>query len=352
MLKNVVHKIRQHPIYIKSSSWEYWPMQFIYLPVYIQHLWLSLKARHPFFFLVTNPAIDEGFILSDSKQRTLQLVPDRYRPKSFLVNKRDSAALILSKMEENNINFPIILKPDIGFRGLLVHKLDNSNELEAVLGKVTVDHIVQEYIDFPVEIGVFYYRLPNEERGIIPSITIKEFLKVKGDGKHTLAELIEQNPRAILQEEKLKKNFAKQWDTVLKEGEDLVLEHIGNHNRGTKFVNANDLYDEDLQAVFDQLNTQMKGFYFGRFDIRTSSVEDLKQGKNFKILEVNGVGAEPTHVYDPNYKLLVAWKEMLHLWRVIFKIAVINKESGIAYPSISEGKHRWDDYRDYKKVFQ
>ncbi|NER15523.1 hypothetical protein GWK08_18860 [Leptobacterium flavescens] len=351
-MKNVLHKIRQHPFYIKCSSWEYWPMQFLYLPVYIQHLWLSLKARHPFFFLVTNPAIDEGFILSDSKYRTLQLVPDPHRPKSFLVNKNSSGKEVLAQMEESGISFPIILKPDIGYRGLLVHKLDDVSELEDVITTITVDHIVQEYIDFPVEIGVFYYRLPNESRGIIPSITIKEFLKVKGDGKHTLEELVHQNPRAILQLEKLRRNFKDQWNTVLLNGEELILEHIGNHNRGTKFVNANDLYDEDLQQVFDELNGKMKGFYFGRFDIRTKSIEDLKAGQNFKILEVNGVGAEPTHVYDPNYKLIPAWKEMLHLWRVIFKIAIQNKKSGIEYPSLSEGKHRWDDYRDYKKVFQ
>ena len=347
-----MHIIKKHPLAIKLLSWEYWPMQFLYLPVYVQHLWLSIKARHPFFFLVTNPAIDEGFILSDSKHRTLQLVPEENRPKSFLVKPKSTPDFILELMEVNQINFPIILKPDIGFRGLLVHKLDDKVALGKVLSKITVNHIVQEYIDCPVEVGVFYYRFPNEEKGIIPSITIKEFLKVKGDGKHTLAELVTLNPRAILQEEKLKKNFASQWDTIIEDEEELILEHIGNHNRGTKFVNANYLYDQDLQNVFDKLNEKMQGFYFGRFDIRTTSIEDLKAGKNFKILEVNGVGAEPTHVYDPDYKLIVAWKEMLHLWRIIFKIAIINKRSGIDYPSISEGKHRWDDYRDYKKVFQ
>lgn len=351
-MKKVVHRIKQHPLYIKSTSWEYWPMQFLYFPVYIQHFWLTLKARHPFFFLVTNPAIDEGFILSDSKHRTLQLVPDEYRPKSFLVTENDTKASIITKMEEIDVQFPIILKPDIGYRGLLVHKLDSIKELEAVLPTIKVDHIIQEYIDFQVEVGVFYYRLPDEKKGSIPSITIKEFLKVKGDGEHTLEELINQNPRAILQEEKLKVNFAERWNDVFTKGEELILEHIGNHNRGTKFVNANDLYDDDLQLVFDKLNSKMKGFYFGRFDIRTKSIEDLKAGKNIKILEVNGVGAEPTHVYDPNYKLVPAWKEMLHLWRVIFRIAEINKRSGIEYPSISEGKNRWDDYRDYKKVFQ
>ena len=167
-----------------------------------------------------------------------KIVPEEHRPKSFLIEKNSTVSVdgILLEMKENNIQFPIILKPDIGYRGLLVHKIDDVEELGEVLKKVkiTVDQIVQEFIAFPVEIGVFYYRMPNESKGTIPSLTIKEFLKVKGDGRHTLAELVNMNPRAILQEEKLKKTFIQDWETVIPNGEEMILEHIGNHNRGYK----------------------------------------------------------------------------------------------------------------------
>ncbi|WP_340075000.1 hypothetical protein [Leptobacterium sp. I13] len=349
----LLHNIKKHPFFIKCSSWEHWPMLFLYIPVYIQHIWLSIKAGNPFFFFITNPAITEGFILSDSKYKTLtKLVPQEHLPLSMLISNEDSLASVIKRIEENKMNFPIILKPDIGYRGLSVYKINNEEALEEAFLEMQVDCIVQEYIDYPIEIGVFYYRMPNEVKGKIPSITIKEFLKVTGDGTHTLAELVQQNPRAILQKEKLKKKFHEQWNEVIPEKKQLVLEHIGNHNRGTKFVNAANLYDMSLQNVFDALNKKMKGFYFGRFDIRAKSVEDLKKGQNFKILEVNGVGAEPTHVYDPNYKLVAAWKELLFLWRIAYKIAAVNKNFGLSYPSLSEGRKRWLAYKKYKKVFK
>lgn len=340
----------KHRWYIKLTSWEYWPSWILYIPVWIQHFYLAFKAKSLFFFLKVNPAIDDGFILSDSKFKTLQLVPPSFLPKTIFVDKNHTFYQIFKNLKEAFINFPIILKPDIGYRGLLVHKIDNAKELEQVVKNIKVDYILQEYVDFQFEIGIFYFRLPNNNSGSIPSITIKEFLSVTGDGVKTLEELVNEKPRAILQREKIKYNFKELWEKVIPNGEKMVLEFIGNHNRGTKFINGNFLYDEKLLKVFDELNRRMPGFYFGRFDIRANSIEDLKSGKNFKILEVNGVGAEPTHVYDPNYKLLRAWQETLYLWKIMYVIAMQNKQSGEKFPVYREARKRWRSFKTYKKI--
>ncbi|UOB18255.1 D-alanine--D-alanine ligase [Abyssalbus ytuae] len=342
--------LKKNPVYIKLTSWEYWPMWILYIPVWIQHFWLSIKARSLFFFLKTNPGIKEGFILSDSKYNTLKLVPKEYLPETILIRKDNSFQTVIVQMKQAKISFPVIFKPDIGFRGLLVHKINNEKELRNILETIKVDYLLQEYIDYKVEIGIFYMRLPKKPKGKIPSITIKEFLSVTGNGINTLEELISKKPRAILHKNKLKNKFKDSWNDIVPEGKKIVLESIGNHNRGTKFMNGNYLYDENLQKVFDDLNKKMPGFYFGRFDIRTRSVEDLKQGANFKILEVNGVGAEPTHVYDPDYKLVKAWKDMLYLWKMIYKIAMQNKKQGEKFPVYPEAKKRWRFYKDYKKL--
>lgn len=340
----------KHQWYIKLTSWEYWPSWILYIPVWIQHFYLAFKAKSLFFFLKVNPAIVDGFILSDSKFKTLQLVPPPYLPKTIFVDKNDTFHQIFKNLNEAFINFPIILKPDIGYRGLLVHKINNAKELELVVRNIKVDYILQEYVDFQLEIGIFYFRLPNNNSGSIPSITIKEFLSVTGDGIKTLEELVNEKPRAILQREKIKYNFKELWGKVIPHEEKIILEFIGNHNRGTKFINGNYLYDEKLLKVFDELNRSMPGFYFGRFDIRAKSIEDLKNGKNFKILEVNGVGAEPTHVYDPDYKLLHAWKDILCLWRIMYVIAMQNKQSGEKFPVYSEARKRWRLFKSYKKI--
>lgn len=198
--------------------------------------------------------------------------------------------------------------------------------------------------------GIFYYRLPNAEKGNIPSITCKAFLTVTGDGKRTLAELVACKPRAILQSKRLAKKFPARWHVVIPEGKEMLLEAIGSHNKGTKFINANNLKDDALLQVFDALNKKMKGFYYGRFDIRATSIEDLKAGKNFKILEVNGVGAEPTHIYDPRYKLLKAWKELLFLWRITYRIAMQNRKNGIPFHTYPEGMEKWKELGKTRKA--
>ena len=342
---------RGKPWYIKLTNWEYWPSWVFYVPVWIQHFWLSLKVKNLFFFLATNPVID-GFILSDSKYRTLDLVPDKNKPKSILVNVGNTKDQVLRAMRNCAINFPVILKPDIGFRGLMVCRLDNEVMLGDRLSAIEVSHILQEYIEYPLELGIFYYRYPNEYKGNIPSITIKEFLTVKGDGICTLKELVFQNPRAILQKEKIKIQFYNIWHVVLPKGEKLKLEAIGNHNLGTKFKNGNHLLDPKLLEVFDELSFNMKGFYFGRFDIKAQSLEDIKLKKNFKILEVNGVGGEPTHIYDPDYSFIKACRDLCFVWRVAAKIAFLNFKNGIKKPSYNDAHKRWRDYSAYKaKLF-
>lgn len=333
--------------YIKLTHLEYWPSWFFYIPVWIQHVWLAIKTKNLFFFLSTNPAID-GFILSDSKFKTLQLVPNDYTPKMLFVNTKTSHKTVLESMNTACINFPIILKPDIGFRGLKVIKIDNEGMLKSAIQNLRVDHIIQEYIDSSLELGIFYYRYPNESKGHIPSVTIKAFLKVTGDGKHTLAQLIDQNPRAILQKAKLSKKFKKNWNSIIVKDEKISLEEIGNHSRGTKFINGNDLVDDALLKVFDHLSHNMKNFYFGRFDIKVASIEALKKGENYKILEVNGVGGEPTHIYDSNTHILKAWKDLCFTWRVAAKIAAINFEKGIKKPTYRNAKKKWRLYTTYK----
>ena len=259
-----------------------------------------------------------------------------------------SGTALLERMQRANINFPVILKPDIGFRGLKVSKIEDENMLESALSVLRVNHIIQEYVADALEVGIFYYRYPNENKGHIPSITVKAFLKTIGDGEHTLAELVEQKPRAILQKEKLAKKFTDIWNTVVPKGKIITLEEIGNHSRGTKFINGTNLVDDSLLKVFDDLSHSMKDFYFGRFDIKVASMEALKKGESYKVLEVNGVGGEPTHIYDSNTGILQAWKDLCFTWRVAAKIAVINFEKGFEKPTYRKARTKWRLYTSYK----
>lgn len=343
----MVHALKYKPWFIKLSNSEYWPVWLYYIPVWIQHFWLALRVRNLYFFLGTNPAVD-GFILSDSKSKTMQLVPEAHRPRSVLLPGEVSIEKIRAAVASSGLAFPLILKPDIGFRGIKVQKVEHQEQLEQLLSSRNVPLMLQEYCEGPLEIGIFYYRYPNARHGSIPSVTIKENLLVTGDGSATLEELVNKNPRAILQKNRLKEKFQNKWNEVPAIGDHIILETIGNHNRGTRFINGNHLIDQALLDIFDTLSYQMKGFYFGRFDIMAASWEAIKEKREFKILEVNGVGGEPTHIYDPNTSLIKAWRDLCFTWRVASRIAQINFSEGVNKPTFLEARSLWRSYVSYR----
>ena len=74
--------------------------------------------------------------------------------------------------------------------------------------------------------------------------------------------------------------------------------------------------------------TAFDGFYFGRYDVRVPSEEDLRRGRAFKVIELNGATSEATHIYDPRYGVLAAWRTLFRQWRLLFEIAAANHARG------------------------
>jgi hypothetical protein len=178
----------------------------------------------------------------------------------------------------------------------------------------------------------------------VVSIVGKEMLHVIGDGKKTLAELIEENDRAKLQWLILKEVYAHQLNTILAEEQRMELVSIGNHCLGTKFLNFNHLISPALSASFDAISREIDGFYFGRFDLRVASLEALEKG-NVKIVELNGCGAEPAHIYDPAFSFIEAVKVLFEHWNTIYRISLENYKRGIPYISFREGKAHYKKFK-------
>jgi len=176
------------------------------------------------------------------------------------------------------------------------------------------------------ECGIFYLRFPDNQSGKITSITLKKFLHIVGDGEHTIRELISLDKRAKNYIEIIKSNATIHLETIIKKDEKIQLSDIGNHSKGTQFINGNHLISSKLEETINSLNKQIDGWFYGRVDIKYNTFEDLENG-NFKILELNGILAEPTHIYDAsktNY--LQALKEMRVHWKQLYKIARINHD--------------------------
>ena len=117
----------------------------------------------------------------------------------------------------------------------------------------------------------------------------------------------------------------------------MIVSPYGNHARGSKFTDVSHMADEALTTVIDNICKQIPDFYFGRLDIRFDTWETFRQGKNFSIIEVNGAGAEPTHIYDPGHSLFFAWKEIIRHWFLLYRISRLNHKNGHPYLSVREG---------------
>lgn len=334
---NALRSIFKSNFFIKLRSWEYWPFGVIQAPLFIYFAWLSLKARSLFFFSASNPSILMGGMFGESKFDVLKLIPESIKAKTLLQKLPTTTGDVLLRMQLEGLHFPIIMKPDLGERGWMVRRIDSALEIDAYLREIKIDFLIQEFIELPIEFGVFYIRYPNQPDGKVTSIVEKEMLSVTGDGTRTLQDLIFSNDRARLQWKSLRFQHREKLNCVLPVGEKLELVSIGNHCLGTKFLNANSLITEKLSSSFDKISKQIDGFYFGRYDLRAASYQDLENG-TVKIVELNGCGAEPAHIYDPGFTLREAVKVLIRHWRDIYLISTQNHLRGVRYISFHEGK--------------
>jgi hypothetical protein len=185
--------------------------------------------------------------------------------------------------------------------------------------------ILQRYAPGPFEAGIFYYRLPDQEQGHIFSITDKIFPFVTGDGESTLEQLIQNDKRARHLADIYLARFHNQKNRIVPVGERIKLVEAGNHAQGCIFRDGWHLYSEKLRKQIDELSRALPGFYIGRYDIRYSNRGDLLEGRNFTIIELNGVASEATNIYDERNSLSSAYRTLFAQWRLIFEIGVTNQ---------------------------
>ena len=227
---------------------------------------------------------------------------------------------------QKQLQFPLIGKPDIGMQGKAVKKLLTIDGLTGVCLHSKVDFLVQEFVPYENEVGIFYYRYPDRsERKYIRyccqriSCYYRRWDIKHGNIACKKKKDIFFNCRCIT------KNLRRRVKNCFETGRRIfLLVPYGNHVRGAKFIDASHLIDEELTRTIDHVCQQVNGFYFGRLDIRYQSWEELKQGKNFSIIELNGAGSEPTHMYDPKHSIFFAWKEIIRHWNILARISRIN----------------------------
>lgn len=312
----------------RAVRWEFWPMWLFYLPVVIYIVGLVIRYRG-LSFTAVNPGLPgSGFIGENKSESLLQLQQHSSdkTAKTILIKQADTAEEKRRQcqhfMQQYQLTYPVVLKPDFGQRGIDVAIIANQEELIAYLDKAVFDTVLQEYIA-GVEFGVFYIRHPDKEKGDIFSLTHKCFPYIVGDGVRHLDELICDHPRLHYMAAFLFKLHEKVLHTIPEKDEIVNLVTLGSHCRGSLFLDGQQYYTQLLADEIDRVSHHLPGFYFGRYDVRASDIDAFQRG-DIKVIEVNGVTSESTNIYDPKNSVFTAYRILFKQWQLAFEIGKKN----------------------------
>lgn len=320
------------------SHFEFWPAWIFYLPMKIYCAYLTLRHAGLTFF-ASNPSIYASGFVGESKSEILDLVPEESK-KYFAehVIFQGSFKLAEKLMAENNLSYPLVAKPDVGERGAGVQVVFSSEDLQNYINKFPPEEkiMLQVLYDYPSEIGLFYIRKPDEEKGKIFSLTLKYTPKVIGDGKSTLRELIMQDPRAGAVPHLYLERHKENLDDIITAGESYRIAFAGTHSKGSIFKNGEEFITPKMEETWDKLAKTIPELYFCRFDIRFHNMKDLETLENLKIIEINGAGAEATHIWDSKTSLLEAYGVLAEQYKTMFEIGSQNRRRGHKTISVFE----------------
>jgi len=331
ILRKTLRKIS----FARITRWEFWPPAVFYIPVAIKYVLLAIRYRSFSLPTLANPGMDAGGLIGESKFETLAdlaLAHSSLVAETHLVrfHSTDQQFAQISRIRKaHGLEYPIVLKPDVGQRGFGFKVVHSDDDVRAYVKQFSLDVLVQRYVPGPFEAGIFYYRFPQEHAGKVFAITEKMFPVITGDGRRTLEELIRADPRASLVASTYLQRFASEKTRILSAGDSFKLVEAGNHCQGAIFLDGGRLFSETLEKRIDEISQSISGFFVGRFDIRYSSEDALREGRDFQIIELNGASSEATNIYDPRNSLWNAYRTLFQQWEIVFAIADENRKRGL-----------------------
>lgn len=327
-------KLRLH----RLQHWEYWPAWIVYLPCLILYPVFALLSRSWFFFTAANPGIKNGGAFLVEKHEIDAKIPKDYLPESLTLDpSTDRKLQIHDWIIEKQVTFPIILKPTHGLRGNGIKLINSAEDLLKLPDLESMPYMVQDFIDYPLELGVFFIKNPACKTVKITSITEKQFMEVKGDGHSNLEALIKSNPRYWMQLQTIKHQGNHPLTHVLERNEVYTFERLGNHCKGAIFLDGVELHNQNLHELVDDILDDSTGIYYGRIDLKAKNISALRKKGEVVVIEINGAFSEPGHIYDPKYTLWNAWKVTVQHFYQLFALSRQQIRNGIRPVSLKQG---------------
>ena len=295
------------------------PKPVMCIPLVVQWVWLAMRYRSLTLPSSLNPAIETGGLVGESKATCLAQIGAAFAGDVAawtLIRPGEDA---LQRRHASGWTYPLVAKPDIGWCGYGVRRIDDDAQLAAYAACFPgeASFILQRYAADPNEAGLFYIREPGAETGKVSAMTFRHAPSVTGDGRSKLAELAR---RAGARNGSL----PRQPDAAMRAcipapGQRVALTTVASIRVGARYEDASAHVSAPLACRIDAIARSMPDFHVGRFDVRFASLPALQAGR-FTILEVNGAGAEAIHLWDPALPIHTAYHGVFDKQRMLFAL--------------------------------
>ena len=299
------------------------PKFWLCVPLVFQWLLLALRYRSLTLPSVVNASIETGGLAGESKRACLDLISADHARNVARTVEVSPGQDIAEIRQQAGLTFPLIAKPDIGWCGYGVRRIDSPNELQAYATSFPTGAslLLQEFIAGPHEAGLFYVRRHAEAFGKVTAMTFRHQPQVRGDGIRTMAMLMQDDPRLTHRTDAVRDNIGSaRLQSVPAPGEVVILSTVASLRVGGRYEDATRLITPALNARVQEIAGSMADFHFGRFDVRFSNLAELQHGV-FQIIEVNGVGSEAIQYWDPAMGLFEAYRGVFAKQSLMFAVA-------------------------------
>jgi len=330
----------------RITHWETWHHHVKYIPLAPVWIWYCIRSRTPWFFTGSNPTLTFGGFEGEGKKEMYEQLPPGTYPHSIYLQHTDTIEKVMDDVTAAGFNFPFIAKPDVGMMGFMVRKISTREQLIKYHNAIGVPYIIQTLVDYPIEVAAFYYRLPGARNGTTSGLLVKRPAYVTGNGKDNLLQLINANQHIRFKIDDVLSRNAEKLNDIIPDGEIYNLSIASNRSQAGMVAGAGHEINESLQKLLDEWSLYSGNLYYGRYDIKCASVESLKAGKDFYILEFNGAGAGIQHITGNNYSLFKAMGIILTHWKMMYTIAKLNHNNGVKRWGVVEG---WKHLKAAKK---
>ena len=318
----------------RLSALERLPTWGICVPLVLQWLWLGLRHRSLTLPSVANPELTAGGLVGEGKMEYFRSMGPHARAMTAATCAIRVTGMLTQESVQNTIvsaglSFPLIVKPDLGMCGYGVRMVRSLSDLMGYLSQFPheEDVVLQAYLAGDNEAGIFYARTPGEACGRVIGMAYRSYPRVVGDGVHTIGALVAADPRlrrVRTPSHRLRVDPLR----VPAIGEVVRLATIGSTRVGGLYRDGTSAITPALTSAIDAIAQDMPNFYVGRFDVRFSSLADLRAGTGFMLMEVNGAGSEAIQAWDPKYGLSAALRIIFRKQRLVFAIGARNRAHG------------------------